>query len=89
MTFLNWKIYVIDDKIFDLLAARMVMSEDVGIYKREHNITILQQEHWTKIIASRLNKSDDYKLTERFVRQIMDAMHQESIRHQTKVMNRK
>ena len=67
----------------------MSMSEEVGLFKREHNITILQQEHWTRIITSRLSKSGDYKLSERFVRQIMDATHQESIRHQTKIMNSK
>lgn len=86
---LRHKIGDLDDKIFDLLSARMSMSEEVGLFKREHNITILQQEHWTRIITSRLSKSGDYKLSERFVRQIMDAMHQESIRHQTKIMNSK
>jgi len=86
---LRHKIGDLDDKIFDLLSARMSMSEEVGLFKREHNITILQQEHWTRIITSRLAKSGDYKLSERFVRQIMDAMHQESIRHQTKIMNSK
>jgi chorismate mutase len=86
---LRHKIGDLDDKIFDLLSARMSMSEEVGLFKREHNITILQQEHWTRIITSRLSKSVDYKLSERFVRQIMDAMHQESIRHQTKIMNSK
>lgn len=85
---LRHKITNLDDRLFDLLSARMVMSEQVGLFKREHNITILQQEHWARIIASRLGKAEDYKLTERFIRQIMDAMHQESIRHQTKVMNK-
>ncbi len=86
---LRHKITSLDDRLFDLLSARMSLSEEVGLFKREHNITILQQEHWTRLIASRLAKTDDYKLTERFVRQIMDAIHQESIRHQTKVMNKK
>jgi chorismate mutase len=84
---LREKIGDVDDKIFDLLAARMRMSEEVGLFKRENNITILQQEHWNKMIDTRLDKTSDYNLTERFIRQIMDAMHQESIRHQTKIMN--
>lgn len=85
---LRHKISDLDDKLFDILSARMKMSEDVGLFKREHNITILQQDHWTRVINSRLSKSGNYKLTEGFVRQIMDALHQESIRHQTKVMNK-
>ena len=82
------KIAQLDDKLFDFLTERMQFAEKVGLFKREHNITILQQEHWTKSITSRLSKSEEYNLSERFIRQFMDAIHQESIRHQTKVMNR-
>jgi len=81
------KITVLDDRLFDILSARMQISEELGNFKREHQFTILQQEHWARVIAKRLELSGDYKLTEQFVRKIMDAIHQESIRRQTKVMN--
>ncbi len=84
---LREKISILDDRLFEVLSARMQLSEEVGIFKKEHNITILQAEHWRKVIETRLEKSPDYALTQRFIRQIMDALHQESIRHQTKVMN--
>ena len=77
----------LDDRLFDLLSERMLLSEEVGQLKRENNITILQEEHWKRIINSRLERSDDYNLTTQFVRKIMDAIHQESIRHQTRIMN--
>jgi len=86
---LRLKITNLDDRLFDILSARMNMSEEVGRFKLQHNITILQQERWMKIIESRLSKSDNYQLSERFIRQIMDAINQESIRHQTKVMNKR
>lgn len=81
------KIAGLDDRIFSLLAERMKMAEEVGFYKRENNITILQQEHWRKLIATRLDQADSLHLTNQFVRSVMDAIHQESIRHQTKIMN--
>ncbi|MCH2224227.1 MAG: bifunctional 3-deoxy-7-phosphoheptulonate synthase/chorismate mutase type II [Crocinitomicaceae bacterium] len=81
------KISVLDDRLFDILGARMELTEEVGRFKRENNVTILQQEHWTRVIAARIERRDDYKLTKHFVRQLMDAIHQESIRHQTKIMN--
>jgi len=34
-----------------------------------------------------MDQADNLHLTSQFVRSIMDAIHQESIRHQTKVMN--
>lgn len=84
---LREKISVLDDRLFEILTARMHLSEEVGIFKKEHNITILQAEHWKKVIESRLEKANELELTPRFVRQIMDALHQESIRHQIKIMN--
>ena len=83
------KIDILDDRLFDLLTARMTLSEEVGQFKRENNIMILQQEHWARIINKRLDLSAEYHLSEKFVRQFMDAIHQESIRHQIKVMNPK
>lgn len=81
------KVGTLDDRIFDLLSERMNLSEQIGTLKRENNITILQQDHWKNIINNRLNKSGEYGLTKQFVRQLMDAIHQESIRHQTTIMN--
>ena len=84
---LRTKISILDDRLFELLGARMELSEEVGQLKRENNITILQQEHWKKIIEARIASRGEFRLTQQFVRQLMDAIHQESIRHQTKVMN--
>lgn len=81
------KIAVLDDNLFDLLAKRMELAREVGAYKRENNITIFQQEHWSKMISQRLSKSENYGLTSKFIRQAIEAIHQESIRHQTHVMN--
>ncbi len=82
------KIGSLDDRIFDLLATRMRLSEDVGQFKREQNITILQQEHWEKVIKLRMGKEEEYNLSPSFIRKIIDALHQESIRHQVRVMNK-
>lgn len=87
MLIMRDKISGLDDKIFELLTARMLISEEIGMFKRENDITILQQEHWKQMIASRLGKAADLNLSEAFVREFMDALHQESIRHQTRVMN--
>ncbi len=83
------KLSVLDDRIFELLSERMRMSEEAGELKREHGITILQQEHWANIKRKRLDMREEYQLTSLFIRQTMDAIHQESIRHQTRIMNPK
>lgn len=87
ISLMRGKIADLDDKVFSMLSERMKVAEEVGIYKRENDITILQQEHWKEIIEKRLGQSEELRLTPQFVRSVMDAIHQESIRHQTKVMN--
>ncbi len=83
------KIAILDDRIFELLSARMKMSSEVGAFKREHHVTIFQQEHWKQMLLKRLDMLDELDLSDSFVRRLMDEIHQESIRHQTKVMNPK
>lgn len=79
----------LDDRIFQLLQARMQVSEEVGVFKQKNNITILQEDHWRKVIENRLNQASEDGLSANFIREIMDAIHQESIRHQVNVMNQK
>ena len=81
------EIALLDDRLFDILSERMKLSEEVGIFKRKNNITILQEDHWKRVIESRLNKAEELYLTQIFVKNLMDSIHQESIRHQIKVMN--
>lgn len=81
------KIAEIDDQLFELFKERMQAAKEVGVYKREKGITILQSEHWRKIVDKRLSQADEMELSIDFLRSVLDAIHQESIRHQTKVMN--
>lgn len=83
------QIEVLDGRLFDLFAARMKISAQLGEFKREHNITILQREHWENMIRKRLEDVQEHGLTRQFVRRVMDEIHQESIRQQTRVMNPK
>jgi chorismate mutase len=66
----------------------MNISEEIGRFKKEHNITILQEEHWKKIVDARLQMANDLNLTNDFVRSILDAIHLESITRQISVMNK-
>lgn len=86
---LREKIAMFDDKLFEILVSRMQISEQIGQLKQQNNITILQQEHWEKLVKNRLEVNDSMQLSEPFIRKMMDAIHQESIRHQMKIMNAK
>lgn len=83
------KITEIDDHLFELLKTRMGIADEIGNYKRENGIVILQTEHWQKTLSKYLSHSKDSGLSEEFIRALLDAIHQESINHQNVVMNKR
>jgi chorismate mutase len=71
----------------ELMAERMDVARKIGEFKRDNNMVILQSGRWDEIVKDRVNKGEKKELTEDFVRAMFDAIHQESIRHQVKIMN--
>jgi chorismate mutase len=84
---LRLEIDSIDEKIIELLAQRMAVSEKIGEYKRENNIAIYQPQRWRDILENGLRKGQELGLSEECIGHLMKAIHQESINHQSKIMN--
>ena len=78
----------LDDRIINLLEERMNVSEKIGEHKKVNNITILQTKRWDDMLKNRLQLGSRKGLSEEFVIKLFRAIHQESINHQTSVMNR-
>lgn len=76
-----------DHQILDLLGKRMQIAEKIGEIKKVSNITILQSEQWQIIKEERTALGKSLGLSEKFMIRYLNALHQESIRHQTKIMN--
>jgi len=70
------------------LAARMKISEKIGQYKKENNVTILQVTRWEEIIQTRISLGKAMGLDETFTNDLLKLIHQESIQVQTRVMNK-
>ena len=78
----------IDRELLETLAGRMKLVEEIGIYKKENNVTILQLERWREIIASRPDWGKELDLAEQFIKDLYQCIHDESIRSQTLIMNK-
>ena len=78
----------LDDEIMQKMAARMKISEKIGVYKKENNVTILQVNRWEEIVQTRVAMGNAMGLDEGFMRDLLRLMHHESIQVQTKVMNK-
>lgn len=79
----------IDKELIEVLGKRMNIVHEMGEYKRDHNITILQIERWRDIINSRLKTADKLGLDRDFLLRLLQLVHNESIRMQTEILNRK
>jgi len=73
----------IDDDFIDDLAARMVIARKIGEYKKQNNVTILQVERWQHVVQKCLAQGKALGLSEAFIRDLLNAVHDESIRQQT------
>ena len=77
----------LDDEVLQLMEQRMSVSEKIGFFKKENNVTILQTNRWNELLKKRINIGLSKGLSEEFVQKIYSAIHEESIQHQKAVMN--
>jgi chorismate mutase len=79
----------LDEELIDILARRMMIVDEIGKYKKQNNITILQLKRWSEIIRDRVNGGVSLGLSRDFLLKLLETLHEESIQRQTDVMNRK
>ncbi len=77
----------IDDAMIQKLAERMKVVEEIGRYKRENKVTVLQVNRWDEIMKKRTDYAELLKLDRDFVERFLELIHNESIRQQTDILN--
>lgn len=86
---LRAKIDIIDENILYAFGSRMNVSRQIGEYKKENNIAILQTARWDKVMSKVVEKGKDYGLTERFLKDVFAAIHEASVEVQNEVISMK
>lgn len=76
----------IDMDLTEILAKRMRVAKEIGIYKREHAMPILQTERYDEIIKKRVETGSAMSLDGEFTKKIFEAIHEESVRQQMRIM---
>ena len=82
------RIDVLDENILSLLSERMGIAREIGQYKKENNMTILQVERWNEILRTRLQSGEIKELEKDFIRSLYSLIHDESIHQQTEIFNK-
>ncbi len=76
----------IDEQLLELLAKRMRISREIGVYKKEHNMPILQSPRYSEILTNRTHMGESMDLNPEFVKEILKEIHEESVRQQMEIM---
>ncbi len=84
---LREQINQIDDEVLQLLGQRMKIAENIGLFKKENNVTILQPSRWSEIFEKTIQKAEALGLSREFIVKYLDSIHEESINRQNSVMN--
>ncbi|MBX2954177.1 MAG: bifunctional 3-deoxy-7-phosphoheptulonate synthase/chorismate mutase type II [Leadbetterella sp.] len=78
----------LDRELMEVLASRMAVVEQLGEYKRDNNVAVLQLDRWKHVHESRAEWAKSLNLYPEVVEELFKLIHMESIRKQTEVMNR-
>lgn len=88
MAKLRMQIDEFDGKLLEILGNRMKVADKIGLLKKEKNVAILQNQRWNEILGKMILEGEEKGLSNEFVMQLFKAIHQESITHQEKVINK-
>ena len=81
------KIDACDAELLDVLRRRMEVSAEIGEYKRRHNLPAVQMDRHKDIMTGRIEEGAAAGLPAPFVRHVMEAIHEESVRRQLEIIN--
>ena len=77
----------IDNSLLELLSKRMRVSREIGTYKIEHKMPILQTGRYDEILTNRVNQAQQMDMSGSFAKRFLEAIHEESVRQQMEVMH--
>ena len=78
----------IDNSLIEMLAKRMRVSREIGNYKREHDMTVVQTGRYNEILYKRGAQGVLCGMASDFIKDIFEHIHEESVRQQIEVLNK-
>ena len=89
LTLLRQELDRIDNDIAEILAKRMRVCREIGQYKKEHGMRVVQGARYSDVIKSRSELGKELGMSEDFMRQVFTAVHEESVRQQLEIFKKK
>ena len=87
LSILRQQIDRLDNELIEILGKRMEVSRDIGQFKKEHRMQILQTSRYDDILSTRVKLAQQMGMSGEFMRTVYSAIHEESVRQQIEVFN--
>ena len=89
LTLLRQQIDQIDNELLECLNKRMRVSREIGQYKKEHRMPVLQAKRYDSIMKSRVALAVEMGMSAEFMTTVLSAVHEESVRQQIEILNKR
>ena len=87
LAMLRRRIDSIDNELLDVLSRRMQVSREIGQYKKENSMPVVQAGRYNDVLRSRIEMGEQLGMSAEFMRTFLLAVHDESVRQQIEILN--
>ena len=70
----------LDEQLWEVIGKRADVVRQIGEWKRLHGEQIVQPERWQEVLQHCQSVADRHGLSETMVQEVMEAIHNESVR---------
>jgi 3-deoxy-D-arabino-heptulosonate 7-phosphate (DAHP) synthase len=89
LSILRRQIDDLDNRLLEVLSKRFRVSREIGTYKKEHNMAVLQTVRYDEILKDRISQAQGMGIDGEFMKTVLEAIHEESVRVQLELINKK
>ena len=89
LSLLRQQIDALDNELLEVLNKRMRVSREIGQFKKEHRMPIVQAQRYDDIIQSRVKLAMDMGMSGDFMKSVLASIHEESVRQQIEILNQR
>ena len=80
---------IVTQNLLYALGSRMKISRQIGEYKKDNNIAIIQASRWDSLFGKVIEKGREYGLSEKFLNDVFNAIHEASVEVQNEIISGK
>ncbi len=78
----------LDNELLEILNKRMRVACEIGQYKKEHRMPVVQAGRYDDLMSLRVKQAQEMGMSPDFMRKVLSAIHEESVRRQLEILNR-